>query len=375
MDENGLYHGWLMPQMPEQGICWRDASESCFKIYGLIQESIYANEEAVYERLPQEIAVQAVSQEMPYLARATVGGRLRFKTDSGYIALRCYWDELYEVPHMTAGGTSGFDLYLTENGKSRYYKTFMPPRFAKNREKGYRQIVCFPTKEMRDVTIYFPVMNHVKKLEIGLEEEADIMPAEEYRFKNPVVYYGSSITNGACASRPGNTYESFISRTLNLDQRNMGFSDSAKGDVSVAQYIAGIDMCAFVFDYDHNAPDAEWLARTHYPFYETIRKAKPDVPIICISRPRPMQSDRLETRENAEVTQKRKEVILDTIRRAKEAGDTNIYFIDGETLFDGADSDCCTVDGCHPNDLGFHRMAQAIIPVLAKALHIESYKE
>jgi len=371
MDENGLYHGWLMPEMPKEGICWRDASDSCFEIYGLITESIYHNEMAVYERLPQEVAEQAVSQEMPYLAHTTTGGRLRFRTDSRYVAIRCYWDELYEVPHQPAGATSGFDLYLTEDGVSRYYKTLMPPRFARNRQKGFRQIVYFETEKMRDVTIYFPIMNHVKRLEIGLEEQAEVLPGEKYRFPDPVVYYGSSITNGGCASRPGNTYEGFVSRALNLDQRNMGFSDSARGDIAVAEYIAKLDMCAFVFDYDHNAPNPEWLRKTHYPFYETIRKAKPDIPIICMFRPMFEVQDVAEPGIAEADAKERKGIILETIKRAGDAGDNKIYFVDGSKLFAGDSSDACTVDGRHPNDLGFYRMAQALIPVVKQALQIE----
>lgn len=371
MDEHGLYHGWLMPEMPNNGICWRDASESCFRIYGLIQESIYKNKEPVYERLPQEIAKLAVSREMPYLARSTTGGRLRFKTDSRYIALRCWWDELYEVPHQPAGGSSGFDLYLTENGKSRYYKTFMPPRFAKNRQNGFRQIIYFETEKMRDITIYFPIVNHVDRLEIGLEEQAKVLPAGEYQRKYPVVYYGSSITHGGCASRPGNTYEGYVSRALDLDQRNMGFSDSARGDIPVAEYIAEIDMCAFVFDYDNNAPNPEWLRKTHYPFYETIRKKNPDIPIICMSRPMFELNDVAEPGNREVDAKERKAIILETIKRARDSGDDKIYFVDGSKLFAGDCSDACTVDGLHPNDLGFYRMAQALIPVLRKTLQIE----
>lgn len=371
MDENGLYHGWLMPKMPETGIKWRDASDKCFTHYGLIKESIYENETPVYERMPQEIAKQGVNPELTMLARSTAGGRLRFKTDSKYIAIRVWWEVQYETPHQPSGGTSGFDLYLTEDGKCRYYKTLMPPTRAENRHKGYRQIVYFETEKMRDVTIYFPIANRVDRLEIGLEETAQLLPAEGYALDKPIVFYGSSITHGGCASRPGNTYEGHVSRILNMDQRNMGFSDSARGEISIAEYIASLDMCAFVYDYDHNAPTPEWLRNTHYPFYKVIRKAKPNIPIICISRPAFELKDIAEPGQREVETKERKAIILETMKRAKDEGDENIYFVDGSKLFEGEASDACTVDGLHPNDLGFYRMAQALIPVLKQALRLE----
>ena len=89
----------------------------------------------------------------------------------------------------------------------------------------------------------------------------------------PVVFYGSSITHGAAAGRPGNTYENFISQKYNLDYVNLGFAGQAKGEVNMAEYIAGLRMCAFVCDYDHNAPDADYLEKTHYRFYEIIRES------------------------------------------------------------------------------------------------------
>lgn len=379
MNETVLKPGWLCPEMPQEHICWRDAAEPCFQIYGLHMPSIIdrGDSPAVYERVTQEVALQCDSQEMKTLAKHTAGARVRFKTNSNYVAIRVYWEGIFEVPHQPASGKCGFDLYLTQDGMSRYYKSFMPPRCVDRMQDGYQSVVKFESEKMRDITICFPISNSVERLEIGLEEDALVTHAEPYRLEKPIVFYGPSIANGGCASKPGNTYPGFVSRALNLDHRNLGFSDSARGDLCIAEYIATLDMCAFIYDYDENAPTVEWLQRTHYPFYEVVRKAHPKVPIICMSRSMPMREDIAEFCKRDEESLMRKEVIKNTIKIAKENGDNHIYFIDGETLFAGPFSDCCTVDGLHPNDLGFYRMAQGLIPVLKEALEMEenNYEE
>ena len=369
-----LYKGFISEDIPLKGIRWRDASENCFHIYGLHMESVYQAGKAVYERLPQDITSSFVSKEMPVLARHTAGARIRFQSDSEYVAIRVLWEKYYELSHMPGNSQCGFDLYLTEDGKSRYYKSFVPPRYVWRREKGYEAVIHFGTRKMRDVTIYFPIANQVDDLKIGMEETSRVYESTGYRLEKPVVYYGSSITHGACASRPGNTYEGFVSRALDLDQRNLGFSDSARGDRVMAEYIASLDMSAFVFDYDHNAPNVEWLLHTHYPFYEVVREAHPNIPIICMSKPKPRFDDIPEPGEQEYIDIERKNIIFETVKKAREAGDNQIYFVDGETLYGKECSGECTVDGSHPNDLGFYRMAQALIPVLKEALKIENMK-
>lgn len=123
----------------------------------------------------------------------------------------------------------------------------------------------------------------------------------------------------------------------------------------MAEYIAGIEMCAFVFDYDYNAPNAEHLRNTHEKFFKIVREANPKLPIIMLSQ----HSDRIPEAEE------RRRIIFDTYNNAVKNGDNNVYCIDGFTLFPNRD---CTVDGCHPTDLGFWFMAEKIGDVLAKIL-------
>ena len=123
----------------------------------------------------------------------------------------------------------------------------------------------------------------------------------------------------------------------------------------MAELICGYDMSCFVMDYDHNAPTLEHLKETHEPFFKYVRERHPELPIILVSRPDNCDDERIN-------------VILNTYNNAVKAGDKNVYFINGKDLFTDKDRDACTVDGCHPNDLGFYRMAKAIAPVVKKAL-------
>ena len=144
---------------------------------------------------------------------------------------------------------------------------------------------------------------------------------------------------------------------------NLGFSGNAKGEAEMANLIATLQMSAFVMDYDHNAPDVEHLEKTHETFFNIIRKAQPELPVIFLSKP--------DFDKNPDINALRREVIYNTYISALNNNDKHVYFVDGQTLFGEKDRDACTVDGCHPNDLGFMRMAEKIYPVLKHAVNID----
>ena len=354
----------------KEGIVWHSVFEPEFMICGLLTDP--EGEDRFY-RVPKSVAQQCKSADnMITLYPHTCGGRVRFVTDSEYVAIRCKWKTpMYIAPHMPLTGTAGFDLYLTEeDGTSHFFKNFGPPFWHGNVDKDhYRSCgTHFADKRLRDVTINFPLYNGVAELEIGIHEDAVLKKTKGYRLDKPVVFYGSSVTQGGCASRPGLCYPSVVARALHLDHINLGFSDSARGDKAMAEYIASLPISAFVYDYDHNASTAQWLKDTHYPFYEIVRKAHPDIPIICLSRPTMGDHDWPGRAEDAEL---RRQIIQETVSRAKANGDENIYFVSGANMFGAQYPGDCLVDGTHPNDVGFYFMAQAVIPVLKNALHLD----
>lgn len=224
--------------------------------------------------------------------------------------------------------------------------------------EGYESIVRFDSRQLREITVNFPLYGDVKKLYIGLNQEAQVLPAEDYAVTKPVLYYGSSITQGGCASRPGNCYQHILSRRLDCDFVNLGFSGNAKGETVIAEYIADLEMSAFVYDYDHNAPNPEFLQKTHEPFFKIIREKNPNLPVLMLSRPQWVQT---------EDVQNRLAVVKATYENSLAAGDKNVYLLSGRQLMELVE-DSGNVDGVHPTDSGFLSMANAIEPVLREIL-------
>jgi hypothetical protein len=208
--------------------------------------------------------------------------------------------------------------------------------------------------------VFFPRNEVVYDIYVGIDDGADIRKASPYTYEKPVLFYGSSITEGGCCSKPANAYTAFISRWIDCDFYNMGFSGSAAGELDVCDYLNTIEKSVFVMDYDHNSPTPEHLSETHEPFFKRIREYDPTVPVVFISRPNP-EADPVDA-------QRRFEIIKRTYDNAKNAGDENVYLIDGRTLFGTEDREACTADKIHPNDLGMFRMAKVIAPVIKSIL-------
>lgn len=318
-----------------------------FKIYGVFYEA------GKYRRLPENIAVTVNDGVYSFHAH-TAGGRVRFKTNSPYIAIHVKMPNIIKMPHFALTGSAGFDMYIGKDPE-KYYATFIPPFEIQN---GYESVVYFDSAELREININFPLFSEVSELYIGISNNAELYSPEPYKYQKPIVYYGSSITHGGCASRPGNSYESIVSRKLDADYINLGFSGSARAEEGIAEYISGLPMSVFVYDYDHNAPTAEHLNKTHERMFKVIRKANPLLPIVMLSRPKISLSAEEE---------KRLEIIKTTYRNAIDSGDNNVYLLDGRTLMNLAEYEG-TVDGCHPNDIGFMSMAAALGDVLKRIL-------
>ena len=330
-----------------------DVRKPPFALYGLYEPQ----SGPVFRRMPEDVA-KRVSQGVYRLHGHTAGGRIRFSTNSPYIVLKCVMPCVHPMPHMPLSGSAGFDLYIDapDGTESLYHRTFVPPIGMTD---GYESKIEFCESGTHYVTINFPLYNAVTDVYIGIKEGATLGAGAPYRDCAPVVYYGSSITQGGCASRPGNAYPAMVGRTLNLDHVNLGFSGNARGEDEMAHYIASLCMSAFVMDYDHNAPTAEHLRATHAKMFATVRAAQPELPILLMSRP-----DHARSEQSAEY----RRVVLDTFRDARARGERNICFLDGESLFRGPFEDACTVDGTHPNDLGFAQMAKAVTAVLKRIL-------
>ncbi len=306
-------------------------------------------------RLPVD-ALPEVSEAVRRLAWCASGGMARFRTDSGTIAIRVELAEVVDMPHMPRSGNSGFDIYEGAGTEKRFINAARPPM---NEQVYETLLVDGPDSGMREWTLNFPVYNGVNRVVVGLDPGKKIDPPSPFTVEKPLLFYGSSITHGGCASRPGNTYPHVLARWLDANLVNFGFSGSARGEPAMARLIATVDMSVFVMDYDHNAPTAGYLEQTHEPFFRIVREARPELPVVIVSSP--------SINANPSRWAERREIVRRTYLNAVSRGDTRVWFVDGETLFGTTDRDGCTVDGVHPNDLGFMRMAKAIRPPVEAA--------
>lgn len=337
------------------------ATNEPFEFFGCYQ---YGVDGQLSHRLPPQIA-EKISPDIAWLNKTHSGVRIAFSTNSPFISFSVEANGFGRTVDDTFSGSAGVFVTASEEGMEQKYINRVSPSFAdlykemSGEGASFSGSVKFDSAKKRDVIVWLPILTDYKKLYIGLEKNSDLGKFSGYRYKTPVVFYGSSITMGVGASSPLNTYPALISRTLNTDFVNLGFSGNAFGEPEIAEYIASLEMSAFVYDYDHNAPTVEHLEATHEKFFKIIREKQPDLPIIIMSRPNlPNNLD----------TAKRFNVIMNTFLNAKNAGDKNVWLINGGNIFDGIYRECCTHENCHPNDLGYSKMAEAVSALLKEHL-------
>ena len=324
-------------------------TDAPIKVFGIP----FFEEKKELRRLPEEITESI--ERLSYFGRRCAGARLCFRTDAKEFTLKMEYESVSIDKGMSLfscqsafvlAGDRANPTYLGLAGPDNYDTTVF--------EKNFKKSDC-----MEDITIWFPRNEVVTNIEITIDDTAKIEEPTPYMSIKPILYYGSSITEGGHSTTCFNGYNAILSSRLNVDYYNLGFSGSAYGEPEIAEYINTIDFSIFVYDYDHNAPDVEHLEKTHQPFFEIIRKAHPYVPVLMLTRPA--------VKYNAEEVQRRK-IVETTYMNAKNNGDKNVYFIDGESYFGDTERFRCTLDGTHPNDIGMLRMANTIEPVLREII-------
>ena len=178
---------------------------------------------------------------------------------------------------------------------------------------------------MKEITLYLPLFAKIDRLYIALREGSEILPPDDYKYKKPVVFYGSSIVHGVGATLASGAYPAVVSRMLDSDFVSLGFAGAARGEDAMINYIAGLDMSVLVYDYDHNAPTFEHLEKTHYAGYKRIREAQPDLPIIFATK--------VDYRPDVAGNEPRRRLIFDNYSRTLAEGDKNIRLVDGAAIF------------------------------------------
>ena len=313
----------------------------------------YRLEASLFNKYPTES-----TGSIQELAHHSSGGRIRFKTDATEISIEVNLKNPSRMTHMTWTGSLGCDIYVG-SGTNRIYVTSVIP-YSDASSNTYTRTVALPAG-MKEVTINLPLYAGIQKMYVGFPSGASIGSPDPYTIEKPIVFYGHSMTQGCSASRPGMSYPQIVTRALDANLVNFGFSGAAKGEQIVIDSIAKVDMSAFVMDYDYNAP-VDTLRATHYNVYKTIRDAHPDIPIIMISA-----ANRGYKRSMDEVNT-RIAIIMDTYNKAVAAGDTNVYFVNGSDIVSDGFRGDMFIDNTHMNDLGMHLMANTLYPILKEVL-------
>ena len=337
-----------------QNVVYTDAS--VFPVYGKVSDQTNTR----YERLPSSL--QTVSRDpVWYLGQHSAGLYVRFRSNSTSIHAR--WESTFNntMTHMTDTGTKGLDLYTIVDGEWRHVCSAQPQ--GKTSE---RTIIANMDPIEREYMLYLSLYDGVSSLEIGVDEGASLeQPAVDRPSREkPIVMYGTSILQGGCANRPGMAHTNIISRRLDREVINLGFSGNALLDMEIAEIMASVeDPGLYVLDYAPNA-FADMIDANGETFFRVIRDAHPDVPVIFIEDvifPHTVFDKEI----LAEVTLKN-EAQKRLFLKLKKAGEKNIYYIAAEGMI-GDDGEA-TVDAIHFTDLGMMRYVDHVLPTIKKAL-------
>ncbi|MDD6799846.1 MAG: SGNH/GDSL hydrolase family protein [Firmicutes bacterium] len=330
-----------------------NCTEAPIKVYGLA----YNGEGGRFWKMHESV-VDKVSAEICNLGRRNTGGRIRFATNSKKYSVRVKLQTLHNDYNFSIVGGAGCDVYTGSRDNIHFVGRIFPMDYSKDCMDNTAEFK--KSDKIETITINLPRNESVCECEIGIEDDAELFAPEPYTYEKPTVFYGSSITEGCTAERPGCSYVSMLSRWLDTNYINLGFSGAGKGEPIMADYIAGLDPNVLVCDYDHNAPDVAHLERTHEPFYKRIREKLPELPILFMTKPDAVIGD--------VVDMERRNIIYTTYQNAVKAGDKNVYFLDGSTFYGAWHREDCTMDNCHPNSIGFWLIAQSVYPLLKSIL-------
>lgn len=337
----------------EDGLKWIDGRELP------IEGRAFDDVEHYYDRLPANVT-EAVNGGVRNMKHHTAGMQFRFSTTSRRLVFK--WVPYSKLPNRDTfpnSGTSGIDVYRYNKRLGRWVFA-ATGRIAKS-EGGVLEVKWWPED---DCLVNLPLYNGIRSFSLGIEEDATVSPLPPRRsgIVKPVVFYGTSITHGACASRPGMSFPNIIGRELDVPIVNLGFSGSGRMELEMSDHVARIDASCYLIDSLANMASMK-QKRGNYPFVEdryepfirNLRAKRPDAPIIMCGEP------------DAWCRKHQMEKYAEELYRKLIAeGWKNLYFIPNDVMlptdFEG------TVEGRHPNDYGMTCLARAYGEAIRKAL-------
>jgi hypothetical protein len=301
------------------------------------------------------------------LSRNSTGICARFSTDATAIKVR--WslrDEQLALEHMPATGVSGVDLYIrTDGGGWGWLAVGRPSQFPANQ----KDLVDGLPPGWHEFLLYLPLYNGVSSVQVGIASKYSIAkapprPAERIK---PICFYGTSIVQGGCTSRPGMVHTAILGRRLDRPVINLGFSGNGPMELELARLMVELDPAVYVIDCLPNMEPAQVTERA-LPFVKMLREARPDTPIILVENIPYQGAPYLPGRHGAYTS--KNAALRQAFQQMIETGIKGVLYLPCGNLL-GHDDEA-TVDGTHPTDLGFMRMADALEPILRQALRAHS---
>lgn len=335
-------------------------NNSNIKVYGLN----WFEKDKRFVRFPKETdeMIKNLAEGLHYLVEQPSGGMLVFRSNTSTLKIKVKLGHTFNMSHMPFTGQGGCDVYIGKDFKSlTYFRTASYHYSLKEYEFTF---FTDWQKEDRLYLINLPLYGGIEEIEVGIDLDATINKGEELFTKGKIVCYGTSITQGGCASRGGMSYTNALSRRMGYEVLNFGFSGNGRGQVEIAEILGSIEnVKMFILDYEANAT-LPMLKDTLDNFINKLRETYPLVPILVLSKIRMSVENHVEAN------------YLDQLSRLKyqkrvvnkhKKYDKNIYFYDGHKLL-GKYASEATVDGCHPTDLGFMMITENLEKIINKIL-------
>ena len=320
----------------------------------------WSDTEKYFDRLPAS-AKGAVRDAVWSLSRHSAGMLVRFHTDATQLwADYTVTNANLAMPHMPATGVSGLDLYADNAAGERRWVNVVKPTGQSTRT----QMVSGLAAGARDSPVYLPLYNGTESLQIGIPSGATFTPIAP-RSDRPLVFYGTSITHGACASRTGMPHPAILGRRLQLPVINLGFSGNGRMEAAVGALLAELDAAVFIIDCLPNMTGPEVAERTE-PLVRQLREHHPETPILLVEDRTYSNTWIMPDKQQRHAASRA--ALRSGYERLLQAGVTRLHYLEGDRLL-GTDLED-TTDGSHPSDLGFQRHADAFEPVLRTILKV-----
>jgi hypothetical protein len=327
----------------------------------------WTDTKSFYDRLPAK-AEAVVRRPIWNLSHDSAGMCVRFVTDANEIRAR--WElrsKSLAMPHMPATGVSGLDLYVKDKeGKWKWLAVGKPTQFPVNSVTLVKDI----PEVTREYLLYLPLYNGVSSVKIGIPEGSAFRKAAPYpEDRKPIVFYGTSITQGGCASRTGMVHTAILGRRFNYPVINLGFSGNGRMEPEIADLLAELDPSVYVLDCLPNM-NGPMVAERVAPFVKRLRAVHPETPILLVEDRTYSDAFFIPSRRQRNVESRRE--LHRIYSRLKSEGIKHLHYLSGNRLLGDDRDNLATVDGSHPTDLGFVRQAdafyEALKPILFESL-------